>query len=88
MNVRSRTGTAAALPGAAALRLSLLPTPASADYTTPPWRPLAAVGSDTTQYVMNGLGEVVQDAACDRTIGSWDAVPVVLAPGALAGGDR
>lgn len=74
MNVKSRAAkVGAAALGAAALGLGVLATPASADYSTPPWRPLAGLGSDTTQYVVNGLGEVVTDAAGNKLIGSWNA---------------
>ncbi|MFF3754980.1 substrate-binding domain-containing protein [Streptomyces sp. NPDC002018] len=58
MNVKSRIRMAAAV-GAVALGLSLFAAPASAD--TPEFRQLVGVGSDTTQDVLNGLGEVVTD---------------------------
>ncbi|MGY1498007.1 hypothetical protein ACW4TU_15640 [Streptomyces sp. QTS52] len=75
MNVKSRAKVGAAVLGAAALGVGVLSTPASADYSTPSWRALAGVGSDTTQYVVNGLGEVAVDASGNKIIGSWDAVP-------------
>lgn len=74
MNVKSRAKAGAAILGAAALGVGVMSTPASVDYSTPPWRALAGVGSDTTQYVANGLGEVAVDAAGNKIIGSWDAV--------------
>ncbi|MEV7285202.1 hypothetical protein AB0O01_11675 [Streptomyces sp. NPDC093252] len=73
MNVKSRAKVGAAVLGAAAIGVGALSTPASADYTTPPFRPLAGVGSDTTQYVVNGLGEVVVDASGNKLVGSWNA---------------
>ncbi|MFD7434965.1 hypothetical protein [Streptomyces sp. NPDC059861] len=73
MNVKSRAKVGAAVLGAAAIGVGILATPASADYTTPPFRALAGVGSDTTQYVVNGLGEVVVDAGGNKIVGSWNA---------------
>ncbi|MFJ6568102.1 hypothetical protein ACIQNU_11800 [Streptomyces sp. NPDC091292] len=73
MNVKSRAKVGAAVLGAAALGVGSLASPASADYTTPPFRPLAGVGSDTTQYVMNALGEVAVNAGGNKLIGSWNA---------------
>ncbi|QXE34680.1 substrate-binding domain-containing protein [Streptomyces sp. GMY02] len=57
MNVKSRIRMAAAV-GAVAMGLSLFATPASADSET---RQIVGVGSDTTQDVVNGLGEVILD---------------------------
>ncbi|MFJ4468806.1 hypothetical protein ACIP2X_15140 [Streptomyces sp. NPDC089424] len=73
MNVKSRAKVGAAVLGAAALGVGIMSTPASADYTTPPFRALAGVGSDTTQYVVNGLGEVAVDAGGNKIVGSWNA---------------
>ncbi|MFJ6568096.1 hypothetical protein ACIQNU_11770 [Streptomyces sp. NPDC091292] len=73
MNVKSRAKVGAAVLGAAAVGVGLMAAPASADYTTPPWRPLAGVGSDTTQDVTNGLGEVALTAGGGKLIGSWNA---------------
>ncbi|WP_141698327.1 substrate-binding domain-containing protein [Streptomyces lushanensis] len=70
MNVKSRIRMAAAV-GAAAFGLSLLTTPASADPPPPPapYRTLVGVGSDTTQDVVNGLGDVITSP----TIASYNA---------------
>ncbi|MEV7683013.1 substrate-binding domain-containing protein [Streptomyces sp. NPDC088341] len=57
MNVKSRIRMAAAA-GAVAMGLSLFATPASADSET---RQIVGVGSDTTQDVVNGLGNVILD---------------------------
>ncbi|MFF2845171.1 hypothetical protein ACFVT5_02405 [Streptomyces sp. NPDC058001] len=73
MNVKSRAKVGAAVLGAAAVGVGLMAAPASADYTTPPFRPLAGVGSDTTQDVVNGLGEVAVDAGGAKIVGSFDA---------------
>ncbi|MFE2039868.1 hypothetical protein ACFXAZ_02885 [Streptomyces sp. NPDC059477] len=73
MNVKSRAKVGAAVLGAAAIGVGVLSTPASADYPTPPFRPLAGVGSDTTQYALNGLGDVVLDTSGNKLIGSWNA---------------
>ncbi|MEU6340410.1 hypothetical protein ABZ883_05585 [Streptomyces sp. NPDC046977] len=73
MNVKSRAKVGAAILGAAALGVGILAAPASADA---PIRQLAGVGSDTTQYVMNGLanGSVVVNAGGANYVTSWDAV--------------
>jgi hypothetical protein len=58
-----------------AVVLALTSTPAQADPTgTPTYRDLVAVGSDTTQGVLNGLSEVVTVGGV-KVIGSYDAVP-------------
>ncbi|MGW1727730.1 hypothetical protein ACWCQK_33055 [Streptomyces sp. NPDC002306] len=73
MNVKSRAKVGAAF-GAAALGLGILATPASADpIPATDYRQLAGVGSDTTQYVVNGLSEVVKDAGGNKIIASWNA---------------
>ncbi|GGJ21229.1 hypothetical protein [Streptomyces brasiliensis] len=76
MNVKSYAKVGAAV-GAAVLGLGILTTPASADPSSlTDYRTLAAVGSDTTQYVMNGLanGGAVVDAGNNNVIASWNAV--------------
>ncbi|MGX1271998.1 hypothetical protein [Streptomyces phaeoluteigriseus] len=73
MNVKSRAKVGAAF-GAAALGLGILATPASADPNpTTDYRQLAGVGSDTTQYAVNGLGDAVTNAN-GKIIASWNAV--------------
>ncbi|MFE2586231.1 hypothetical protein [Streptomyces sp. NPDC059378] len=73
MNVKSRAKVGAAF-GAAALGLGILASPASADPTpVTDYRQLAGVGSDTTQYVMNGLGDVVTNGN-GKIIASWNAL--------------
>ncbi|MFF2525077.1 hypothetical protein [Streptomyces liangshanensis] len=67
MNVKSYARIGAVV-GAAALGLGLLTTPASAD--PPSVRVLAGTGSDTTQDVLNGLGNTVDSGA---TIASYNA---------------
>jgi hypothetical protein len=62
---------AAAVAGASALSMMLTASPASAD----PYSTLAAVGSDTTQYAMNGLSQ----AAAPGLLASYDAID----PGSL-----
>ncbi|MGW2044045.1 hypothetical protein ACWCPF_02515 [Streptomyces sp. NPDC001858] len=75
MNVKSRAQVGAAF-GVAALGLGILAAPASADPgSTTEYRQLAGVGSDTTQYVMNGLGDVITNAN-GKVIASYDATPV------------
>ncbi|WP_079125450.1 substrate-binding domain-containing protein [Streptomyces lushanensis] len=72
MNVKFRIRLAAAA-GAAALGLSLLTTPASADSET---RQIVGVGSDTTQDVVNALGNVIPDpngTPDNQLIQSYDA---------------
>ncbi|MGW0941883.1 hypothetical protein ACWD4O_04920 [Streptomyces sp. NPDC002623] len=75
MNVKSRAQVGAAF-GVAALGLGILAAPASADPgSTSDYRQLAGVGSDTTQYVMNGLGDVITNAN-GSVIASYDATPI------------
>ncbi|MFE6284889.1 hypothetical protein [Streptomyces sp. NPDC057877] len=72
MNVKSRAKIGAVV-GAAALGLGILAAPASADPSpVTDYRQLAGVGSDTTQYVVNGLGEAVTNAN-GKIIASWNA---------------
>ncbi|MET8645375.1 hypothetical protein [Streptomyces sp. NPDC004675] len=77
MNVKSYAKVGAAV-GAAVLGLGILTTPASADPSSlTDYRTLAAVGSDTTQYVMNGLAngtEVVVGTGGNKIVASWNAV--------------
>ncbi|WP_328501831.1 substrate-binding domain-containing protein [Streptomyces sp. NBC_00457] len=76
MNVKSYAKIGAAV-GAAVLGLGILAAPASADpSTSTDYRTLAVVGSDTTQYVMNGLanGTAVVDAGGNKIIASWNAI--------------
>ncbi|CAL9574440.1 hypothetical protein [Streptomyces sp. enrichment culture] len=70
MNVKSRA-FAGAVVGAAALSLTVMAPVASADPAPGDYRVLAGVGSDTTQDVLNGLGESV-DAG--TLIASYDAI--------------
>ncbi|MEV7319077.1 substrate-binding domain-containing protein [Streptomyces sp. NPDC093970] len=75
MNVKSYAKVGAAF-GAAALGLGILASPASADPSSlTDYRSLAAVGSDTTQYVMNGLANdgAVQTGGANY-LASWNAV--------------
>ncbi|MGP4013330.1 hypothetical protein [Streptomyces sp. 4N124] len=73
MNVKSYAKVGAAF-GAAALGLGILAAPASADpVPATDYRQLAGVGSDTTQYVVNGLGDLTN--ANGKIIASWDALP-------------
>jgi ABC-type phosphate transport system substrate-binding protein len=59
--------------GAIAVALAVVASPASADPGPPPdYRTLAGVGSDTTQDVGNGLGNVVLDGG-NKLMASWDA---------------
>ncbi|MFK0114663.1 substrate-binding domain-containing protein [Streptomyces sp. NPDC090994] len=58
MNVKSRA-LAGAVVGAAALSLTVLAPVASADPADGSYRVLAGVGSDTTEDVVNGLGESI-----------------------------
>lgn len=59
-----------------AVTLALTSSPAQADPSgSPTYRALVAVGSDTTQGVLNGLSEVVVDGTGTKLIGSYDAVP-------------
>lgn len=66
-----------------AVALAAFAAPASADpIPADDYRILAAVGSDTTQDVLNGLGEVVVDATdadadgdtAEKLIASWNAI--------------
>ncbi|MDT9688828.1 substrate-binding domain-containing protein [Streptomyces sp. P9(2023)] len=74
MNVKSRARIGAVV-GAAALGLGVMAAPAAQADPAPitDYRQLAAVGSDTTQDVMNGLGNSVRDAANAKIIASWNA---------------
>ncbi|MFE3072223.1 hypothetical protein [Streptomyces sp. NPDC059247] len=73
MNVKSRARVVAAL-GTAALGLGFLAAPAQADPNpVTQYRTLAGVGSDTTQDVVNGLGNVITNAIGQKTVASWDA---------------
>ncbi len=70
MNVKTRVRAGAAF-GAAALGLGIMAPVAAADPASPTdYRVLAGVGSDTTQDVLNGLGESVDGG---NTIASYDA---------------
>ncbi|MFJ2936322.1 hypothetical protein ACIO8G_26635 [Streptomyces sp. NPDC087219] len=74
MNVKSRARIGAAL-GVAALGLGVALAPAAQADPNPitQYRTLAGVGSDTTQDVLNGLGNVVVNALGQKIIASWDA---------------
>ncbi|WP_306330451.1 substrate-binding domain-containing protein [Streptomyces venezuelae] len=74
MNVKSRARIGAAL-GVAALGVGVALAPAAQADPNPitQYRTLAGVGSDTTQDVMNGLGNVVVNAIGQKIIASWDA---------------
>ncbi|MFD3995834.1 hypothetical protein [Streptomyces sp. NPDC058583] len=74
MNVKSRARIGAAL-GVAALGLGVALAPAAQADPNPitQYRTLAGTGSDTTQDVMNGLGNVVVNALGQKIIASWDA---------------
>ncbi|MFI7291555.1 hypothetical protein ACIBRY_33660 [Streptomyces anulatus] len=70
MNVKTRVSAGAAF-GAATLGLGIMAPVAAADPGTPTdYRVLAGVGSDTTQDVLNGLGEFVDNGSL---IASYDA---------------
>ncbi|MGW3949903.1 substrate-binding domain-containing protein [Streptomyces sp. NPDC004752] len=69
MNVKSRAFLGAVV-GAAALGLSVMAPAASADPAAGDYRVLAGVGSDTTEDVVNGLGDSVDGGA---TIASYNA---------------
>ncbi|MBG0852926.1 hypothetical protein I2W78_13995 [Streptomyces spinoverrucosus] len=72
MNVKSRLRIGAGV-GAVALGLGVLAAPAYADPNPiTDYRQLAGVGSDTTQDVMNGLGDVVTNGN-GKIIASWNA---------------
>ncbi|GGY91562.1 substrate-binding domain-containing protein [Streptomyces poonensis] len=74
MNVKSRMRIGAGI-GAAALGLGALAVPAAYADPNPvtELRQLAGSGSDTTQDVLNGLGDVVKDSANAKVIASWNA---------------
>ncbi|MFJ3581452.1 substrate-binding domain-containing protein [Streptomyces sp. NPDC090127] len=74
MNVKSRARIGAVV-GAAALGLGVMAAPAAQADPAPitDYRQLTAVGSDTTQDVLNGLGNSVRDAANAKIIASWNA---------------
>ncbi|MFF2775644.1 hypothetical protein ACFVU3_12115 [Streptomyces sp. NPDC058052] len=74
MNVKSRARLGAAL-AVAALGLGAALAPAAQADPSPvtQYRTLAGVGSDTTQDVLNGLGNVVTNAFGQKIIASWDA---------------
>ncbi|MCX5392789.1 substrate-binding domain-containing protein [Streptomyces sp. NBC_00094] len=74
MNVKSRARIGAAL-GVAALGLGVALAPAAQADPNPitQYRTLAGVGSDTTQDVLNGLGDVVKNALGQKIIASWNA---------------
>ena len=68
-------GVSAAVAGIG-LALALTAAPASADPVGPPtFRPLAGMGSDTTQGVMNGLSDVVTVGG-NKVIASYDVFPL------------
>ncbi|WBB63555.1 substrate-binding domain-containing protein [Streptomyces sp. WMMC500] len=74
MNVNIKR--AAVALGAAALGVGLMGAPAQADPPAGEYRQLVAVGSDTTQDVLNGIGSVVEDldgTPSDLLIASYDA---------------
>ncbi|MBT2412803.1 hypothetical protein J7I94_19940 [Streptomyces sp. ISL-12] len=70
MNVKSRA-FAGAVVGAAALSLTVMAPIASADPAPGDYRVLAGVGSDTTQDVLNGLGDSIDGGTL---IASYDAI--------------
>lgn len=73
MNVTSRVRTGA-VAGALALALGALAAPAAmADPAAGDYRTLAGVGSDTTQDVVNALGNVVVNSSNAKIIASYDA---------------
>ncbi|MFI6058428.1 hypothetical protein [Streptomyces sp. NPDC051286] len=69
MNVKSRARIGAVV-GTAALALGALSAPAFANPPAGNFRVLAGVGSDTTQDVMNGLGNAIDNGSL---IASYDA---------------
>ncbi|MEU3463678.1 substrate-binding domain-containing protein [Streptomyces sp. NPDC006733] len=71
MNVKSRARIGF-ITATAALSLAALAVPASANPPAGEYRQLAGVGSDTTQDVVNGLGDVVTNAS-GKIIASYDA---------------
>ncbi|MET8983739.1 hypothetical protein ABZX85_50100 [Streptomyces sp. NPDC004539] len=80
MNVKSRARLGAVV-GTAVLGVGVLATPALADPPAGEYRVLAGVGSDTTQDVVNGLGDVVlrdvdgDGQVDDKVIASYNATP-------------
>ncbi|MGW4736304.1 hypothetical protein ACWEQC_45430 [Streptomyces shenzhenensis] len=77
MNVKSYAKVGAAV-GAAVFGIGILAAPASADPNpATDKRILAGAGSDTTQYVMNGLanGTTVVNSGGAKILASWDAIP-------------
>ncbi|MGW0858924.1 substrate-binding domain-containing protein [Streptomyces sp. NPDC002690] len=73
MNVTSRV-RAGAVVGAVALALGAFAAPAAiADPPAAEYRTLAGVGSDTTQDVVNALGNVVLNSSNAKIIASYDA---------------
>ncbi|MGW2305202.1 hypothetical protein [Streptomyces sp. NPDC001809] len=74
MNVKSRARIGAAL-GVAALGLGVALAPAAQADPNPvtQYRTLAGTGSDTTQDVLNGLGNVVVNGLGQKIVASWDA---------------
>ncbi|WBB65472.1 hypothetical protein [Micromonospora sp. WMMD812] len=72
MKVKS-IGTMAAAALAAVVAAGLVATPAAADPSPiTDYRTLAGTGSDTTQDVMNGLGNVITSGG-NKVVASWDA---------------
>ncbi|UUU31299.1 substrate-binding domain-containing protein [Streptomyces sp. CA-210063] len=71
MNVISRARLGAVL-GAAVLGVGVFAAPALADPPAGDYRVLAGAGSDTTQDVLNGIGDAVDGG---RTIASYNATP-------------
>ncbi|MFF3845008.1 hypothetical protein [Streptomyces sp. NPDC002328] len=92
MNVKSRARLGAVL-GAAVLGVGVLATPALADPSAGEYRVLAGVGSDTTQDVLNGLGDAVlrdvdgDGQADDKVIASYDATGTAALKTRAAGCD-
>ncbi|WP_328718877.1 hypothetical protein OHT52_04805 [Streptomyces sp. NBC_00247] len=73
MNVTSRV-RAGAVVGAVALALGAFAAPAAiADPPAAEYRTLAGVGSDTTQDVVNALGNTVLNSSGSKIIASYDA---------------
>lgn len=73
MKVRT-FGRMAAAGFGAVVALVAVATPAAADpIPANEYRVIAGAGSDTTQDVLNGLGNVIRDAGNNKIIASWDA---------------
>ncbi|SEE36925.1 PBP superfamily domain-containing protein [Streptomyces sp. 3213] len=73
MNVKTRLRIGAGV-GAVALGLGALAAPAYADPSSATdYRQLAGVGSDTTQDVVNALGDAITNSS-GKVIASWNAV--------------